>query len=138
MKVNESSKTEKFKDPTDPQYVGPGTWNVIHRLAFCANTKDKQKIFIYDMREICKGFPCKNCVQHCSKYIEDNPLEVCIGVVTEMNGEKKQLGMFIWTWKFHNIVNARLNKPYMTWDTAYNMYSHENSLVCSQECLNSN
>jgi hypothetical protein len=48
------------------------------------------------------------------------------------------LGLFIWTWKFHNAVNTRLRKPVMSWDTAYSLYSelqNNNNLVCSKTCL---
>lgn len=123
-----------FRDNTDPEYVGPGTWNVIHRLAIRATTTPKQNEFISTMNEICNGFPCNVCNKHCKEYISTHPLEEYIGVVTEINNVKLLLGMFIWSWKFHNDVNARLNKPIMNWDTAYNLYSNTNS--CSTECTN--
>lgn len=125
-----------YKDYTDPKYVGPGTWNVIHRTAFNAQTHQLQLQFIDNMKLICKGFPCTVCKGHCTKYIEDNPMEEYLDVSIEMEGKKMALGMFIWSWKFHNAVNARpnLNKPIMTWDTAYNLYSGTESLVCSKHC----
>lgn len=124
-----------FKDQTDPKYVGPGHWNVIHRLSYKARTHEQQLHFIDDMKEICYGFPCTVCKGHCTEYISNHPLEEYIDILIEINGEKIALGMFIWTWKFHNAVNTRTKKPIMSWDTAYNLYSQTESLICSKNCL---
>lgn len=124
----------EFKDHTDPEYVGPGTWNTIHRLAYVAKTKEQQKCFAGTMNEICSGFPCFNCQYHCAEYIRNHPMSEYMNMLVEVNGEKLPLGLFLWSWKFHNAVNARLKKPIMTWDTAYNIYSDNNNLVCSKSC----
>lgn len=123
-----------FKDFTDPKNVGPGTWNVIHRISYAANTDDKQQKFIQLMKDICDGFPCEICRGHCQEYIKNNPMEKYIGKTITIEKEKKQLGMFIWGWRFHNAVNKRLKKSIMDWDTAYNLYSPSESLVCSKSC----
>lgn len=124
-----------FKDPTDPKYIGPGTWNVIHRFAFRARTHNEQLQFIREMKETCYGFPCSVCKNHCTEYIKNHPMDEYLNVLVDINGQKLPLGMFVWTWKFHNAVNARLKKPIMSWDTAYNLYSETESLVCSKNCL---
>jgi hypothetical protein len=124
-----------YKDHTDPKYIGPGTWNVIHRRAFSARTRDQQLQFIDLMNEICHGFPCTVCKDHCSEYIKTHPMEEYLGVTIDIDGVQTPIGIFIWTWKFHNAVNARIKKPIMTWDTAYNLYSEKESLVCSKNCL---
>jgi len=126
-----------FKDITDPSYVGPGSWNIIHRISFKARTRESQINFIELMKEICQGFPCTICRGHCVEYIKNHPLEEYVGVTMEINKELINLGMFIWSWKFHNVVNKRLNKPFMSWDTAYNFYSNSDS-VCSTACMNTN
>lgn len=128
---------DKFKDDTDPKYVGPGTWNVIHRTSFAANTLDEQKKFIKLMNEICSGFPCTVCKSHCTEYIKTHPMEEYLDKEIDINGKKVKLGMFIWSWKFHNAVNARLKKPIMNWTTAYNLYSGKEELICSKSCLES-
>lgn len=132
-----TAKLDKFRDSTDPSYVGPGTWNLLHRQAFDARSPDKQKEFINLMKDACYGFPCINCRVHCSDYINNHPLEEFLNSTIEINGEKLLLGMFVWTWKFHNAVNKRIGKPIMSWDTAYNLYSASDSLVCSKACLDS-
>lgn len=128
----------QFKDHTDPMYIGPGSWNIIHRRAWMARNPKNQKEFIEFMTDICHHFPCMVCRGHCSEYIENHPMEEYLGVMVKItDDEKLPLGMFIWTWKFHNAVNTRLQKPIMSWDTAYSLYSDSNNLVCSKTCLES-
>ena len=124
-----------YKDHTDPKYIGPGTWNLIHRHAFKARTHEQQLIFIEYMKETCYGFPCTVCKGHCTEYIKNHPMEDYLDVPFEINGEKHPLGLFVWSWKFHNAVNTRIGKISMSWDTAYNLYSETESLVCSKSCL---
>jgi len=125
----------EFKDATDPKYIGPGTWNVSHRRAFFARTHEEQINFIDFMKNICYRFPCVVCKGHCTEYIKNHPMEEYLDILVEINGEKLPMGMFIWTWKFHNAVNIRTKKPVMSWDTAYNLYSETETLVCSKNCL---
>ena len=131
---------DQFKDYTDPEYVGPGVWNIIHRRAWLAQTVESQRSFIEFMKDVCYHFPCVVCRGHCSEYIKNHPMEEYLGVTVKMGTETRALGLFIWTWKFHNAVNIRLRKPLMSWDTAYSLYSElqeENNLVCSKTCLES-
>ena len=124
-----------YKDSTDPKYIGPGTWNVIHREAYKARTSPQQLKFIELMKNICYGFPCFTCKGHCTEHIKNHPLEEYLGVLVDINGQRLPIGLFVWTWKFHNAVNARIGKPIMSWDTAYNLYSENEALVCSKNCL---
>lgn len=126
---------DQYPDHTDPKYVGPGTWNVIHRRSFKAQDKERQLAFIQEMQDICYGFPCSVCRGHCTEYIKTHPLEEYLNTEIEIEGEMKSLGMFIWGWRFHNAVNTRLKKPLMSWDTAYTLYSEKNGMMCSKSCL---
>lgn len=132
---NANALINQFKDNTDPLYIGPGTWNVIHRLAYNARTKDQQLAYITLMKEICEGFPCDICKGHCKEYITNHPLEEYLNTNLDIQGHSLPLGMFIWSWKFHNAVNTRTKKPIMSWDTAYNLYSKKETLMCSKNCL---
>lgn len=129
-----TAKLNSYKDISDPQYTGPGTWNLIHRMAFKARTKEERLSFIRFMMDACYGFPCTVCKVHCTEYIQNHPLTDYLDVSINVDGENLPLGLFIWTWKFHNAVNKRINKPLMNWDTAYNLYSSAESLVCSKTC----
>jgi len=126
-----------FKDHTDPEYIGPGTWNLIHRIAHKARNHKDQVDFIKLVNEICSGFPCLVCRNHALEYIKNHPLEEYLDILVDVRGEKISIGLFVWTWKFHNAVNARIKKPIMSWDTAYNMYLESESLICTSKCLNS-
>ena len=132
---NATGVLSDYKDSTDPKYIGPGTWNVIHRNAFRSRTHAQQLEFIDFMKEVCKGFPCVVCQGHCSEYIRNHPMEDYLDISVDINGDKLELGLFVWTWKFHNAVNARIKKPIMSWDTAYNLYADTESLVCSKNCM---
>jgi hypothetical protein len=125
----------QFKNNTDPNYMGPGTWDLLHRLAFKAKTSKLEKEFIDTMKEACYGFNCLQCREHCTDYIKNNPLEEYTDSFIIIDNKKMKLGLFIWTWKFHNSVNARLGKPIMSWDTAYNLYSGSENLVCTKTCM---
>lgn len=125
---------DKFKDSTDPKYIGPGTWNVIHRIGKKAITHVKQLEFINMMKDICDDFPCPVCQNHCKEYIKNHPMEDYLDVTINIDGKNLALGMLIWSWKFHNAVNARLNKPIMSWETAYNLYTDTESTVCNKNC----
>lgn len=128
------------KNNTNPKYIGPGTWNVIHTLAYNAKTKEDKECFIKQMNLICKQFPCETCRGHCKQYIKENPMEDYLNVVTE----GKKLGLFTWTWKFHNAVNFRIGKPNLSWEMALHIYSQykvnhtekeiKSGGVCSLEC----
>lgn len=118
------------KDITDPAYIGPGKWDTLHREGLDAQTPERQREAIRVIRRILETFPCKYCRTHCQQYLQNNPIEDFIGV--KRNGEN--VGIFIWTWMFHNAVNARLHKPYTDWDTAYNMYADTDSMVCTKAC----
>lgn len=137
LKKEKGSDKNDFKDHTDPKYIGPGTWNTIHRYAYKSRLPSEQKNFIIFMKEICNGFPCTVCRGHCTEYIKNNPMEEYVDVSIKIDDENVVLGLFIWSWKFHNAVNSRLKKSIMSWDTAYNLYSEKENLVCSSSCSES-
>jgi hypothetical protein len=128
---NATGILSNYKDSTDPKYIGPGVWNTIHKQAYLAQTPVRQQQFIIFMKDTCYRFPCKVCRGHCTEYIKNNPLENYLGSTVD----GKPLGLFVWAWKFHNTVNARLNKPIMSWDSAITLYSESDDKVCSLSCL---
>lgn len=132
--VANKNSIKDFKDTTDPKIIGPGSWNIIHRMAFAAKTRPAMENFIFLMKQICDGFPCKVCKGHCQEYIKNHPMEKEYN--TLVGGES--LGMFLWSWRFHNAVNLRLGKPQMNWQTAYDLYSGKMGEieVCSANCQN--
>jgi hypothetical protein len=113
----------------NPTYIGPGTWNVIHMLAFQAKTKPKQDAFIITMKTICNHFPCEVCRKHAKSYLKQNPIEEYKNVSYQ---NIKGVGMFVWTWKFHNAVNYRIGKNSMSWEAAYSIFKSNNESC--EEC----
>ena len=125
------------RDLSDPQYVGPGVWLVIHQQALLATTPEQQEHFLQLMDELCDKFPCPKCRGHCLQYLEQYPPEDYCQVTVEVKGEERPLGLFLWSWNFHNAVNSRLGKRLLDWETAYNLYQDhgKEGLSCSKVCL---
>ena len=128
--------TKKEPKPlSDPRIIGPGIWITIHIKARQAKTDAKKKEFIDYMWFLADNFPCMNCRKHINEYIRTHPFEHLYNL---KNDEGVDIGMFKWSWMFHNAVNTRLRKPYMDWKTAWEMYSmyDEDSDVkpCTEDC----
>lgn len=116
---------------TDPAIIGPGAWYIIHLKAKFAVTKSKKDDFIEFMDILSVEFPCKKCRNHIRKYIDSHPIKDFYNL---KNNDGEEIGMFKWSWMFHNAVNTRLGKPYVDWDTAWNMYDSDDNHVCNQSC----
>ncbi len=101
---------------TNPNVWGQGMWFTIHLVAITStnptNTIKQIKFFLNNL-------PCDTCKQHALQYLSTHPLEDY--VESTLNNSEK-IGLFIWTFKFHNAVNYRLGKPSLEWDVAYNLY----------------
>lgn len=113
----------------DPKYVGPGVWFITHtkgKEATNASRIDEFMSFIY---MLCEKFSCKNCRKHMTSYVNSHPME---DLKNLENKDGVKIGMFKWSWLFHNAVNTRLNKPYVDWETAWEMYDAESA--CSKNC----
>lgn len=125
-----------MQDITNPSYVGPGVWYMIHKLAADCKGVDERKRFCKTMKKICEDFPCINCAEHCKDYMDNHPIENYVNVIVEIDGVEKEAGLFFWTWKFHNAVNERLKKPTVSLEKAYRLYTAKSN-VCSAECIKS-
>lgn len=115
----------------DPESFGPGAWLVIHSIAFRAKTDEEKRSFIRTMKQICDGLKCQTCKQHCIAYIKEHPI---IKYWNIKNKEGEDIGMFKWTWAFHNAVSSRLRKPTMDFESAYHLYSDLPDTICTKEC----
>jgi hypothetical protein len=113
----------------DPKIVGPGVWFTIHIQAKEAVTNHKIEQFIQYMELLARQFGCMNCRKHIRSYIDNHPIN---DFRTMTNEKGDRIGMFKWSWMFHNAVNTRINKPYLEWDTAWEMYNSDNS--CNDNC----
>ena len=120
--------------PSDPDVFGPGTWFTIHTLAYNATTPLKMDSFIENIKLLAEKLPCKDCREHTLKYIKKNPLGDYKDIVDKFN---RNIGMFKWTWLFHNDVNSRLGKNIVSWDVAYGMYI-DDIMTCEMNNCNLN
>lgn len=115
--------------PSDSNIWGPGVWFVIHILGLRAKTIDKIKEYIETIKSIVDKLPCNDCRNHALGYIKSNPLEANIQL---KNKDGEYIGMFKWSWTFHNAVNIRLGKQIINYDTALGIY--ENEEICMASC----
>ncbi len=111
---------------SDPKVFGPGLWYSIHTSSINLS----ENCFMDYIRMTVLNIPCMTCRQHATQYLKDNPIEDFKGI---KNSDGELIGMFKWTWTFHNAVNKRLDKPQVDWNTAYNMYTNTDA-ICSLSC----
>ena len=123
-----------MKNLSDPTVVGPGVWWLIHVKAKEAISEQTIDEFIDLMYFLAQHFSCKKCRTHILNYIQTHPFSDLINL-TDKSGHK--IGMFKWSWMFHNAVNIRLNKPNLNWENAVEMFYGESS-VCNSDCDESN
>ena len=119
---------------TNPGYIGPGVWYMIHFTAKKAGEtgytgKTKFVSLMSDLRE---NFPCLTCRKHIGEYIDSHPFDAMW--VRNHPGTQKDIGLFLWSVEFHNTVNKRLGKPVLTEDQAFDLYYNENNTLCSLDC----
>lgn len=113
----------------DPTYVGPGLWIGIHRATIDLSPQESTKY----IRGLQAKFPCEHCQKHFGDYLETNPPERYHHLVVSYKNQKFSLGMFFWSWQFHNLVNQRLGKTTMSWDTACEIFL-EDKKNCDNSC----
>ena len=104
--------------PSDPSKLG-AIWFTIHTMAKHADTLERKNQFIDFMYTLSVEFPCGKCRNHIQEYLRNNPFEPFMNMKNEMG---EDIGMFKWSWLFHNTVNTRLHKPYVDWNTAWEMF----------------
>lgn len=133
--------------PTDPKLIGPGVWFTIHRTAKRATNESSKKCFVELMNDLAEKFPCPKCRNHIQQYLAENPIKAFWDLkrknmqkpdVSSVSGvgedANEEIGMFTWAWNFHNAVNSRLDKPYVDFDTAWNLYTDSGISVCTKGC----
>lgn len=119
------------KYSTNPAILGPGVWYDIHLESKNAKTEEQKKSFVHKMYLLAQSFPCLTCRKHIDDYIQSNPFEP---LWNETTNTGEQIGMFKWSWLFHNVVNKRLNKPNISWDNALYIFSDASINSCAKDC----
>lgn len=98
-----------------------GVWHSIHVTAAWCNTPKKIAFFKDWIREMQSKLSCEECRDHMIKYIEENPPD-------------NAANMFVWSWEFHNAVNARLGKPKLEYEPAMKLYIEGGVRLCNEGC----
>lgn len=115
--------------PTNPKIIGPGAWYAIHTMAMSCEDIDSCLFFIQFLKAIIESFPCEKCRIHAMKFIEKNSLEKYLHITNDID---EHIGMFKWTWEFHNSANRGLNKPVISFAEAWKLYSVPS--ICVEDC----
>lgn len=101
-------------DKTLPESWGRGVWFTLHRwTANMKNTPENADAFREMLDVVLRGLPCGNCARHAVSYLERNP---------PVFNDQDPYWAFRWTVAFHNAVNARIQKPLMSFGEAYLNY----------------
>ena len=128
MSSRESSQSfSRSLEKSYPELIGPGNWAWTHTLAKNAQTDEGKKIFVNHMELMRQLYPCEVCRPHIDEYIRNNPMRHFWNVRHDRTGQ--EIGMFKWSWMFHNAVNRRLGKEIMDFEKAYNMF-YESDHIC--------
>lgn len=117
------------KKISNPASFGPGIWYIIHRMARNATTQDKKLQFKEFIENIITNLPCTTCIEHATSYYQSKPLDQ----FWNMKENGQDVGLFRWSWEFHNTVNNRLKKPVVNWENAKKLFSDEDG-VCTSDC----
>jgi hypothetical protein len=125
-----NSDFEQIKNKiSNPNTFGPGIWYCIHTMAKDATTEEKKIKFKSFVEQVISSLPCQTCLDHAIDYYKSNPLDRFWNI----SEDGEQIGLFKWTWTFHNTVNNRLKKPFVSWENAKMLYSKDTG-VCTSSC----
>ncbi len=119
------------RELSNPKVSGPGAWYAIHTMAAHVETREEETNCIRNIKLFCNNFKCLTCRGHAQEYIKQHPMEPYLNVKDDVG---RKIGLFKWTWIFHNFVNTRLGKPYINFPTAYSIYTDSNNGVCMTSC----
>ena len=101
----------------DPEHWGPPLWNEMHSMTFeypkSPGQHDKSNIINY-FRGIVVVLPCEKCRDHYQSELEMYPIENFVNSSEEVSK---------WLVDLHNRVNARLGKPYFSYEEAVIKYT---------------
>lgn len=88
------------------------SWDRIHEMAITATTPELKKEFSDYMNYLSTNFPCPMCANHIQERLRLKPLTT-LPVQLENN---RDVSYARWSWEFHNEINAKTNKPQVSWE----------------------
>ena len=123
--MSDSYDDGKLRYPPDPSKASFGWW-MMHTLGKRAVDDAGKQAFINYLNLLAQEFPCGKCRGHINEYLSTHPFSDLAGL-----GE---LQMLKWSWLFHNAVNTRLGKPYVTWEDCLEMFPPHVTLAPCTNC----
>ena len=91
---------------SDPRYIGPGSWAILHMAAKRADAISDFKPFLWLVDTYRQGFPCGDCRKHFDEFCTINPVTVT----------GRSDAAFHWTWRAHNNANILTKKPVLDYE----------------------
>lgn len=122
-----NQKKKGTKNDFDIKYLGPGIWHSIHKLSCDLYTSESVYKSMNQIKKLISSLKC-DCLEDAIKYIEENPIEN--NALEKDNVTLQYIGLAKWTWTFHNSVNIRLGKVWLSWEVFVLKYMTDKS--CSQ------
>lgn len=116
--------TKIFSTPSHFQ----GIWFCIHLFAIVSITPELISSYMTYIQTLAESFKCNKCKKHFIYYITNNPMNKYANM-TDSTG--RNIGMFYWSWEFHNAVNKYLGKYQPTFEEAFNYFIEGNSGICT-------
>jgi len=105
---------------SDIKIIGPGIWHILHTSAAYATEPEKMDEFDKLLEIVKKTIRCEECRKDLQDFIDKNPLSN----YRTLNSKKGEpVGYYVWSWKLHNHVNTKLNKPQVNVQDSYKYYS---------------
>lgn len=102
---------------------GPGVWSCIHIEAFLAKEYNDKSRFFFTLNAKFKALNCPKCQNNIPKHLQIcNPLDPKYWNYT--HPKYGNIGMFLWSVDFHNLVNKMLHKPEIKLEEAYEKYQN--------------
>lgn len=105
---------------------GPRAWYQFHKEAINYPTnpsaRDIRKAIYFYYKKFLIYVKCRNCRNDYNQLMHDYPIRL-----------NSRLELFSWSVDIHNVINAKLNKPQITHDKAYQIWSN----VISEQRLRS-
>jgi hypothetical protein len=119
VKVEMKWETLQYANSGDPQVWGPAFWFTLHNGA-ARYPERASPLFAERMKGFILGMPvmipCEKCADHATAHIEANWRRL-----DEIVSGRRELFNFFNS--FHNYVNRRYNKPEMSAEDAYALYT---------------
>ena len=103
-----------------PEKWGPLFWGALHVAALGCSNRENLVNFVECYKAI---IPCMSCRQHFEEVLASNPVPEVTNPVE----------LFAWTVDVHNLVNKSINKPVLTHEEAYQIWTAEPNKICTQQ-----